>query len=243
MKKLVAIIGSPRGYNSKTYEISYRISEELKKKDIDICSKFFILSELEINKCTGCLECFAKCSSCVLFRDSMDLLEESLLEADLIIFGSPVYAHNITGDMKIFFDRISHFLHILRLAGKYGVTISTSSSNGNMYVNNYLSKIMEYLGINVIGQISYMYLRKFEEKNFYKCINNIADILSNKILSKPSKLQEEIFTVYKKAYFKTYQESIISKNGTKNEEANYWNSNGYFNFNSFQELFNAMKTK
>ncbi|MCB2357160.1 flavodoxin family protein [Clostridium estertheticum] len=243
MKKLVAIIGSPRGYNSKTYEIAYKISEGLENKNINISSKFFILSELEINKCTGCLGCFAKCSSCVSFSDSMDVLEKSMLDADLIIFGSPVYAHNITGDMKIFFDRICHFLHTMKLVGKYGVTISTSSSNGNIFVNDYLLKMMEYLGIGVIDQISYISQREFEEKHITKCIDNIAGVLNGQISLPPSKFKEQIFNIYKKIYFENYQKSLMNKNTMKNQEACYWHDNGYFNYNSFEELFNVMKNK
>lgn len=96
MKNLVAIIGSPRGYNSNTYKIAFKILQELRNRNIEILPKFFILSELEINKCIGCAKCFFNASSCVSFRDSMDEVEKALLESDLIIFGSPVYAHNAT---------------------------------------------------------------------------------------------------------------------------------------------------
>ncbi|MCW6086521.1 MULTISPECIES: flavodoxin family protein [Clostridium] len=243
MKKLVSIIGSHKGYNSKTYDIAYKVSEGLKNKNNNISSEFFILSELDINKCTGCLGCFTKCSSCVIFNDSMSILEKSMFDADIIIFGSPVYAHNITGDMKIFIDRLCHLLHIMGLCGKYGVTVSTSSSNGNTFVDNYLFKIMEYLGIRVVDQISYVSYHKFEDKHITKCVDKIDGILNNKILLPPSEFQEQIFNIYKKIYFKSYEESIINKNVVKNQEACYWHDNGYFNYNSFEELFNIMKNK
>jgi len=241
LKNIVTIIGSPRGYKSKTYEISDKILEGLKNKDINISSKTFVLSELEINKCIGCVGCFTKCSSCVAFRDNMDIIEKSMFDADLIIFGSPVYAHNITGEMKNFIDRITHYFHIMKFSGKYGVTISTSSSNGNAFVDNYLNKVMENLGINVIGQISYMEYGKFEEKNITKCIDNIIAAFEDKVLLPSSEYKEQLFKIYKKAYFESYQKSIINNNTLKNQEACYWHDNGYFGYDSFEELFKAMK--
>lgn len=243
MKKIVAIIGSPRGYNSQTYKIAYRIFQELKKKNADVSCDFYILSELNINKCTGCTRCFFYASSCASFRDSIDMLEKSMLEADLIIFGSPVYAHNITGEMKNFFDRISHMLHLMMLCGKYAITISTSSSNGNKSVNEYFYKLMLYFGIKLIDQISYMQLLEFDEEKFLKCINTTDSILKDEISFKPNELQEKIFSIYKKAYSDIYYRDIKDKNSTKNQEAIYWYDNGYFNFNSFEELFNAMKNR
>ena len=243
MKNLVAIIGSPRGYNSNTYKIAFKILQELRNRNIEILPKFFILSELEINKCIGCAKCFFNASSCVSFRDSMDEVEKALLESDLIIFGSPVYAHNVTGEMKIFIDRLSYMLHLLKLTGKYGITISTSSSNGNVSVDDYLNKIMLHLGINVIEQISYKDLYKYEYKDFSVCINNIANSITSDILTKSNELQEKIFSINKNAYLKIYQNELKNKTVLKNKEALYWHDNRYFNFNSFKELFNEMKRK
>ena len=72
MKKLVAIIGSPRGNRSATYKIADKVSKALKNRGIDISSEFFILSDLEINRCTGCTGCFIQCSSCITFKIVMD---------------------------------------------------------------------------------------------------------------------------------------------------------------------------
>lgn len=243
LKKLAAVIGSPRGSNSKSYDIAHKISEGLRNKNIDISSEFYILSELEINRCTGCLGCFAECSSCLIFDDDMNMLEEALINADLIIFASPVYAHNVSGDMKVFIDRLCHFLHIMRFAGKYGVTISTSSSNGNAFVDNYLFEMMEYFGIDVIDQISYISQRKLEEQYISHCIDKIAGVLNGEIMLPPSRLKEQVFNIYKKVYFESYKNSIADKNAVKSKEAYYWHDNGYFNYNSFEELFNAMKSK
>lgn len=61
----------------------------------------------------GCSNCFSK-TSCVLDKDDdMSMLKEKMINADLIILGSPVYAHHITGDLMIFIDWISYWLILL----------------------------------------------------------------------------------------------------------------------------------
>lgn len=83
--------------------------------------------------------------------DDMDLIKRKILEADVLILASPVYLHNVSGSMKNFLDRISTWAHVMRLAGKYGVVITTTSNNGNIYVQDYLKSIATYLGLQLIG--------------------------------------------------------------------------------------------
>ena len=164
-----------------------------------------------------------------------------MLEADFIIFGSPVYAHSITGEMKVFIDRMSRLLHLMKFTGKYGISISTSSSNGNIFVDAYLLKIMESLGIKVIDQISYIDVKKFDEESFSNSIDKIADVLNGKVSVMSSDLQQAFFNTYKSVYLKSYQETSMYEDKYKNQEALYWYKNGYLNHNSFEELFNYMK--
>ena len=51
-------------------------------------------------------------------------------EADAIVFGSPVYIDNITGQMKVFFDRLADAIHYQQFAGKVGCSVVTTSESG-----------------------------------------------------------------------------------------------------------------
>lgn len=242
MKKLVAIVGSPRGTNSETYKLISNIIKVMKNKNKNLSAKIFNLSDLNIHECIGCSQCFLRCSSCVNFNDSMTEIEEALIQSDFIIFGSPVYAHNVTSEMKKFIDRISHFIHIMKFTGKYGLAVSTSSSNGNVFVNNYLVKIMECLGIKIVDSISYMSLLEFDEQKLSTAIQTSLNLLNNKLDIKASEHQERNFIIFKNAYSKLYENSVLHETNLKNQEALYWVENGYLNFNSFEELFNSCKT-
>lgn len=78
------------------------------------------LMDYEIKECVSCNKCLFK-AGCSIEDDDMGKLYEKLLDADGIVFGSPVYFSNVTGRMKDFIDR-SRPLHMVEnaLDGKVG---------------------------------------------------------------------------------------------------------------------------
>jgi multimeric flavodoxin WrbA len=134
--------------------------------------------------CLSCNNCFLKGNCVQDNNDSMGLIKEKILEADLIILGSPVFAHNVSGDMKTFIDRISYWLHVFRLANKKSITITTSASNGNINVNNYLSKILTMLGSqNILDiKITTMIPNLLNDTEFMKDeLINYVDLICNEL--------------------------------------------------------------
>ena len=86
----------------------------------------------KINPCQGCLSCMdtGKCR----IKDDMQEIHLRLLEADGIIFGTPVYFFNAAAQAKILIDR-SYALGS-KLTNKVGGVISVASSIGNSQVWN-----------------------------------------------------------------------------------------------------------
>ncbi|MEI8140285.1 MAG: NAD(P)H-dependent oxidoreductase [bacterium] len=56
--------------------------------------------------------------------------KSQMLEADGIVLASPVYLDHVTAQMKALLDRTSHFVHCLRLTGKYMAALTTSGGGG-----------------------------------------------------------------------------------------------------------------
>jgi multimeric flavodoxin WrbA len=75
-------------------------------------------------------------------------------EADAIVLGSPVYIDNISGQMKVFFDRLADAIHYQILAGKYGCSVATTYESGGDDVVAYLNHVLNYLGILSVGGFS-----------------------------------------------------------------------------------------
>ena len=149
--KITIIIGSNQNANIST---SYKISEMVRESLMNLGNEVEImeLSKYKIDMCKGCCNCF-KTGKCII-NDDINMIRKKLIATDHIILVSPVYAHNVTGLLKNFIDRTSNWLHILGLLGKTSSTIVVSSSNGNIYVADYLKKTLEFYGTVYIGNLN-----------------------------------------------------------------------------------------
>ena len=232
MKKVFAFTAS-NSRNSITFYLLNEILKNMQILDTNIVYDIYHSSFLDLKPCLGCGRCFRE-GKCPLDKlDDMRILKEKMLDADIIIFASPVYAHNVSGTMKIFIDRISYWLHLLRLSGKLGVVFVTSSNNGCEYVESYLVKMLTYLGTNVIGKYRYETInRNAREIEFVESVSSrlIESIKINK--GKSNQTLEEIFNSFKSTY-SSVDKDILEK--SENSEIRYWVDTGLISYNSLQE--------
>ena len=59
---------------------------------------------LDVHACIGCGHCRSHAEKCI-FQDDMNRINQSLIEADAVVFASPVYYNNISAQMKAVIDR------------------------------------------------------------------------------------------------------------------------------------------
>ena len=246
MKTIFVYIGTQAGEKSKTLGLLNKIFDKLKgKTSEEIVLDIYTGNNTNITHCKSCNGCFSN-GKCILDNtDDIKMLENKILKADLVIFGSPVYAHNISGDMKVFIDRISYWMHLMILAGKPGFIIATSGGNGIEYVNNYLHKIMNYLGIRIIGKLgATVYSLKqlnepgFLEENIEEAANTMHEYLINNKNIESDQVLETIFKGLKTA-MKLVEDSAIKD---KSAEYKFWNDSGQLECNSFSELLIKKKS-
>lgn len=90
--------------------------------------------------------------------DFLPLMRSIIESYDTIIFATPVYWYNMSGIMKVFFDRITDLLRIDKETGRKlrGKNFAVFSNSGDdkldydFYVH--FKKSAEYLGMNYIGE-------------------------------------------------------------------------------------------
>lgn len=164
-------------------------------------------------------------------------IKKELLSSDIFIFCSPVYLHNVSGSAKNFLDSLVEWSHTMALSGKLGVVVSVSSSNGNDFVNSYLSKVLRYMGVTILSSFE-INQKDYHDQEIYntftrKKADNIVSIVkkSYEFGVQVSEKQETIFKTYK---------SMLNKKGlfTSSEEKELKKQN-FNKMNSFQELFNS----
>ena len=235
-KKLLVIVGS-NNKNSITLDIVQRILKCIKKNCNEISNEVVELSSFKVNYCIGCNNCFFHGYCKLDTFDDFKHIRNKVLESDIIVFASPVYAHNISGIMKTFFDRISYYCHTFRLSKKIGFSITTALNSGEEYVSLYLMSMQTSLGIKNLDNFKFVRIsndiNKFTENTAKKMIEMIKNNYgySNLIL-------ERQFQILRDTYINTNCNSNIDKS---NYEYRFWNQERVKNCITFQKFIELNK--
>ena len=101
MKNVVIISSSPRkdGNTETLCKEFLRGVESVGHK-----GEIIALRDYNLKYCIGCYTC-ANNGKCV-FKDGMDEKGEKLLNADVIVLSTPVYFYSMSGQLKVFIDRL-----------------------------------------------------------------------------------------------------------------------------------------
>lgn len=146
--KIVGISGSPHR-NGNTAKLIRRVLGGCKKAGADI--EFVSLGDKKISPCRACYECL-KIGRCIL-DDELNEIREKMINSNGIVAGSPTYNRDITGNMKIFFDRIFYDIHRQTFLGKYAVCINTHIFSSDC-TQKTLRDLTMALGYYVVGTVN-----------------------------------------------------------------------------------------
>lgn len=231
--KIFAYIGSYRGEKSANHIIVEQLIDKIKDY-FEVDAIIRTPENSNIFECRGCCTCFAK-GECIL-KDDILKIKKELLEADLIILATPVYVHGVSGNFKTFIDRIGHWTHLFKLAGKTAVCVNVSSNNGNGQVNAYLSEIINYFGLSLLDSISV----KVEE-TYPEALNSQITGCVRKI-KRAYKKDEFVIDNMQELFFQKQKNAFLNDNMTMYEEE-YWKNSTIKDFHSFKELFYTLINK
>lgn len=147
MKKVVAVIGSPRMGDTVN---AVRLFEEKLKALCAVEFDYVHITDMDIQPCRGCLTCVAKGEEYCPLKDDTVKIIPKLLSADGIIFATPVYSLHISGQMKMFIDRIAYIFHRPCLFDKAFIAITVQAINGHKDTLAYLNKIAHIWGLTSV---------------------------------------------------------------------------------------------
>ena len=103
--KILGLVGSPI-INGNTAKLVNAILEGAAENGAD--KVIYNLASLNIKGCDACCRCLES-GSCVI-NDDMQKLYQEIQAADAVVLGSPVYMWQMTGQTKVFIDRLTAFL-------------------------------------------------------------------------------------------------------------------------------------
>ncbi|MCM8768850.1 MAG: flavodoxin family protein [Candidatus Omnitrophica bacterium] len=173
--KILLISASPRGQSSTTL----RLAREVARATQALVSEVQ-LSQLRIGFCQACNFCHRKIMNCPLKDDAFSVLHK-MLESDGIILATPNYLNQVTGPLKTLMDRSSHFVHCLRLLGKYVAGVVTSGGGQDEPVLNYLKEYANFCGAQYSGGVSAQATAAFEK---FALASNLGQRLAEDIQKK-----------------------------------------------------------
>ena len=138
--KILIINGSPR-VNGLTAGILHFLEKSLITQGADV--EFYNLSELSMSQCRGCCACYTT-GHCHM-NDDAEKISHAIEEADGLVLGTPTYASNVSGYMKVLIDR-GHFVIEQLLNGKYCVTVTAGENYGSRDAARVLKNLVLYSG-------------------------------------------------------------------------------------------------
>jgi multimeric flavodoxin WrbA len=167
---LVINNGSPRKNGSINFVID-KIMEGIQGDNERLNITKYCLGELNIKYCTGCKNCY-RTGTCILNDDINEIIVR-IMKSDLIILGSPSYWGDVTGQMKVFFDRNTPYSNTNPNSirnkipkGKKGIAIAIRAGKTERENNHIIETIEHYyghLGIEPIGRFSLTNIDKLED--------------------------------------------------------------------------------
>lgn len=178
MEKILLISGSPRQGNTDL--ILNKVIEGLHGFDTEM----ILLRGSKVGHCNGCLQC-KDVDKCPLDDDAQKI-NDKLLEADVIVIGTPNYFDSVPGLVKDFIDRTNPFYHTDKLKGKKVLNIVVGGGkkeNSQKVIDGPLSFFAAAHGLENIGNYIFQGLHigdveqdeDFEE-NIRKIIKTIRNI-------------------------------------------------------------------
>ncbi len=183
--KAICIIGSPNPKGS-TATIVDKIIEGMSINNIEI--KRYVLGEMNINYCKGCKVCY-KTRKCIQ-NDDMEVVIKDLCESDIVVIASPSYWGDVTGQLKVFFDRSTPLCDTNGGTevpkGKIGISVAVRTGQRveeNMHLIEAIEHYYGHLGIRSVARYTVegvQYKEDFEVKydkveEAYKLGTNILE--------------------------------------------------------------------
>lgn len=153
MVKVLILNGSPRKKGNTLYLIT-ELVEKLRKKNNSV--EILHLNDYDIKPCQGCYWCYKEYALQCIQKDVMNGLYPKVLDADVIVFASPIYWFTYSAQLKLFVDRLLA-LHV---------------EGGHALKNKKFASIFVYGASNAEGAGAVNAIKSIEQTvNYYGGIN------------------------------------------------------------------------
>jgi multimeric flavodoxin WrbA len=150
--QILALVGSPRrGGNTELLVDELLCAAEANGHAVSKTR----LAELSIGPCRDCRACKRREDQSCIVDDDMTGLYAELEQADVLVFGTPIYWYGPSAQMKLLVDRLRPFSGTSKLQGKTGVLVLPSEEGPACCgpTLDMFAMTFRYLGIELGGSV------------------------------------------------------------------------------------------
>ena len=198
-------------------------------------TEFYLPRDLP-NFCAGCGVCFLKGEKLCKDHEYVEKIEKALLEADLLVFTSPVYVYHATGAMKNMLDHFGYRWMPHRPAkemfGKRAVIITQCLGGGDSSTAKDIKDSLNWWGVSNVTVLKFKLMKdidlnKIPEKKraaMFRKLEAVARKLSSVDYSKPAHTD---IVAKAKFYIVRMMQTGLGKDNPEYHDFKYWKENGW----------------
>ncbi len=148
--KILVLTGSPRKNGNSNTLADYFIkgAEEAGHQVVSFDAAF-----KNVHPCIGCNSCGMD-GPCV-FKDDFEFVRQNIVDADMVVFASPMYYFGLSAQLKAVIDRfyaINGKIHVSKKSALLMTYANTAASQAEPIKSHYLT-LIDYLGWSDAGQV------------------------------------------------------------------------------------------
>lgn len=148
---ILVLNGSPRAQGDTARMVAaFRDAARSTGHTVDVVS----VCRMNIHGCLACEYCHGKGRGTCVQKDDMQEIYEKLLNTDMLVLASPIYYHNISGQLKCVIDRFYAALYPTAPERLKKVAMFLASGDPEMYAGarfSYEGDFLGYLGLEDAG--------------------------------------------------------------------------------------------
>ncbi|MGN1401039.1 MAG: NADPH-dependent FMN reductase [Bacillus sp. (in: firmicutes)] len=150
--KIVGVSGAVIG--EKTAKAVEAVLQEVRKQNNEVETELLDMREYDVEIVVG--------KPLASYNEDTQAIVAKIIEADVVIFGTPVYQASITGVLKNLFDH----LPTTALKGKVAGMVTTAGSKSHLLVTEYqLKPILSFFKTHIATNNVFLHTSCFNEQN------------------------------------------------------------------------------
>lgn len=230
--KITVINGNMR--HGSTWNSMNTLMQEISKRCETEVTEFFLPRDMP-HFCAGCFSCLMKGEETCPHASSVAPIVKAMLDADLIILTSPVYAMDVSGTLKALLDHLcfmwmSHRPNP-RMFNKVGVAITTTAGAGLSHTVKTMKNSFTFWGVkkvytmkNVVAASKWEDVRDETKEKIHK----EAESMARKIVKSVGHIDRVRSPLFR-TFFLRMMRGMMKKNTWNATDRRHWEQQGWIN--------------